>query len=108
MYESKVLDRCYIIFTVQLLIKDLRSTFPKAPIVFCNMPPIKEFPAFTPPIKFIIGNLVEILGKELALLIKNYENVYDQSDIIKVESWAKDIAHSTDIARLAYESWAKE
>ncbi|MEL6135759.1 MAG: SGNH/GDSL hydrolase family protein, partial [Bacteroidota bacterium] len=61
---------------VQKLIIDIRQKFPSAYIVFCNMPPIKDFPAFTPQMKFVIGNLVEILGAELMDLVKDMDQVY--------------------------------
>src|SRR5690606_25809333 len=57
------------------LISSLKAKYANTFIVFCNMPPVKEFPAFTPLIKFIIGNLVEILGEELGDLVKKYDNV---------------------------------
>ncbi|MDF4222770.1 SGNH/GDSL hydrolase family protein [Maribacter sp. M208] len=61
---------------IRKLIDSLRSRFKSTPIVFTNMPPIKEFPAFTSLIKFTIGNLVDILGDELNTIVKDYEKVY--------------------------------
>ena len=50
---------------IDKLTKKLKGRYPNTPIYFTNMPPIKEFPAFTKTIKFVIGNLVEILGEKL-------------------------------------------
>lgn len=61
---------------VRELIKSIRLKFKGVPIVFINMPPIKDFPAFTSLIKFTIGNLVTILGKEVEKIVKDFENVY--------------------------------
>lgn len=61
---------------VRELIKTIRLKFKGVPIVFVNMPPIKEFPAFTSLIKFTTGNLVNILGKELEKIVKDFEDVY--------------------------------
>jgi hypothetical protein len=47
---------------IRSLVIELKRRFGETPIVFINMPPIKAFPAFTPLIKYSIGNLVEILG----------------------------------------------
>lgn len=69
------------------LIDKLRSKYPKAPIVFCNMPPIKEFPAFTSLAKFVIGNLVEIHGKTLVHTVSKIENVYYLSERITLKGW---------------------
>ncbi|WP_396634749.1 SGNH/GDSL hydrolase family protein [Maribacter sp. R86514] len=61
---------------VRELIKSIKGKFKDAPIVFTNMPPIKEFPAFTTIIKFTIGNLVDILGEELKKIVKDFDQVY--------------------------------
>ena len=63
---------------VNHLIRDLKRKFPKTPIYFTNMPPIKEFPAFTRIIKFVIGNLVEILGNKLYKKTKNKSYICTQ------------------------------
>ncbi len=74
---------------IENLINLLQHKFPNTPIFFTNMPPIKEFPAFTKSIKFVIGNLVEILGTELNNLIKNKENVYYNNEIVTLKNWSK-------------------
>ena len=61
---------------IRELIKSIRLKFEGVPILFLNMPPIKEFPAFTSLIKFTIGNLVDILGKELEKVTQDFEQVY--------------------------------
>lgn len=101
----------------QKLIDELRQKYPKTPIVFLNMPPIKEFPAFTGIMKFVLGNLVEILGEELEKLIKNQENVFYYSEVITLETWSKILdldANPSDFfsdgvhpSKLTYQSWAK-
>lgn len=70
------------------LIRLLQSAQPGVPIVFTNMPPIRNFPAFTPLIRRVIGGLVEIHGEVISGLIENYENVYFNSEIITLDSWA--------------------
>jgi lysophospholipase L1-like esterase len=69
------------------LIHILKNKFPKTPIYFTNMPPIKEFPAFTKSIKFVIGNLVEILGKQLQKEVIKKDNVYYNNEIITLKGW---------------------
>lgn len=103
---------------IQTLIEKLQAQLPTAYIVFCNMPPIKEFPAFTPLIKFTIGNLVEILGKELASVVKSYDQVYYCSEIITVAEWIEKLpigAQKSDFfsdgvhpSKLTYQTWAKD
>jgi lysophospholipase L1-like esterase len=103
---------------IQGLIASLRSKYPSSLILFCNMPPIKEFPAFTSLIKFTIGNLIELLGQELNELVKNYDDVYYFNEIITIEEWRKklqiDEAKSSFFSdgvhpsKLTYQSWAKD
>jgi len=61
---------------MEQLIECLQKQFQDTPIFLTNMPPIKEFPAFTKPIKFVIGNLVEILGQELTKIASRKHLVY--------------------------------
>ncbi|MGP1993561.1 SGNH/GDSL hydrolase family protein [Zobellia laminariae] len=61
---------------IRKLIKTIRLKFKGVPIIFVNMPPLKELPAFTSLLRFTIGNLVSILGKELEKIVKDFENVY--------------------------------
>jgi len=103
---------------IRTLIDDIRSMYPRTPIVFANMPPIKEFTAFTGPFKFVIGNLVLHLGKELEKVVHTYENVYyrakglEYHDLVKrmnlnatPEDFFSDGVHPSE---LAYQVWAKD
>lgn len=104
--------------SVRGLIEALRTACPTAQIVFCNMPPIKEFPAFPGLIRFFIGNLVEIFGTELAKLVTDYEAVHYLDRIITLEDWmhtAGPGATATDFfsdgvhpSPTAYTTWAIE
>lgn len=100
------------------LLASLQVKFPNSIIYFTNMPPIKEFPAFTKTIKFVIGNLVEILGSELKKIRKNYKNVYYNDEVIKLSAWKKrykiegdagtffsDGVHPSEIT---YRTWGKD
>ncbi|MEM9525868.1 MAG: SGNH/GDSL hydrolase family protein [Bacteroidota bacterium] len=78
-------------------INDLRNRFgADTPIAFPNMPPIKEFPAFTPLIKATIGNLVEFHGEQLAKVVRNYPDVYFNEEIIRLKYWAKALKMEED------------
>lgn len=101
------------------LIDLLQDKYPNTPIFFTNMPPIKEFPAFTKTIKFVIGNLVEILGKVLKNNIQHKENVFYFDEIITLKEWSKKHGLSSDNATiyfsdgihpsmLTYQIWGKE
>ena len=73
--------------SIHKLIQSLRVKHPSSPIIFTNMPPIKEFPAFTPLIKFSIGNLVEMLGTQLEKMVHKMDNVYYHSMKITLKEW---------------------
>lgn len=73
------------------LIDTIQTKFPEVPICFMNMPPIKEFPAFTSLIKFTVGNLVEILGTELQALVNTKKNVFYLSEVITLDLWIKQL-----------------
>ncbi len=100
------------------LIRALNLVYPDIPVVFTNMPPIKEFPAFTKSIKFVVGNLVEILGVELTSLVKQFKNVFYNSEVIRLEDWihllmdskSPDEFFSDGVhpSKLTYQTWGRE
>ena len=104
---------------IENLIYLLQTKFPESTIFFTNMPPIKEFPAFTKPIKFVIGNLVEILGERLHTKISSKPNVYYNNEIITLKEWSnRNTLPSNDTkiyfsdgvhpSELTYKVWGKE
>ena len=103
---------------IRELIGEIRKRFGNTPIAFTNMPPIKEFPAFTPLIKFMIGNLVEILGEELEDLTRMEQGVYYYARKITLEDWIERLnvqAKPNDFfsdgvhpSKLTYQVWARD
>ncbi len=74
---------------IQALLKKVRKRFSNTPVVFTNMPPIKEFPAFTFLIKLVVGNLVEMHGEELKKRISSEDNVFYSSEVITIDGWLR-------------------
>lgn len=64
---------------VENLIKKLRQRYPQQPLAFLNLPPIASFPAFTPLMKWAIGNWVRYLAAALEELVTKHPNVYFSS-----------------------------
>ncbi len=103
---------------IRNLIENVRSKFNETPIVFTNMPPIKEFPAFTSLMKFVIGNLVELLGDELKKEVVNHPNVYYNHSSITLEDWMERngisgqpsdfFSDGIHPSKLTYRIWGKE
>jgi len=100
------------------LIYDLRDKYMGTPIACTNMPPIKIFPAFTTTIKFVIGNLVEILGDELQSLTNSISQVYYNEERINAETWKDHLGAAPEIndlfsdgvhpSKLTYQLWAED
>lgn len=103
---------------IRRLIQDLKDQYPDAVIAFTNMPPIKIFPAFTRSIKSTIGVLVEILGKELELVVQEFDNVFYNNEILDLKNLAErhDVSGGiTDFfsdgvhpSALTYQTWGKD
>jgi len=72
---------------VQQLIEDINDKFADTPVVFINMPPIKEMPAFTKPIKYVLNNLMEKFSFELSNAIQKFDHVYYYSRVLSIDDW---------------------
>ncbi len=103
---------------IEKILRELRTKFPTTPIAFANMPPIKEFPAFTTLIKQTIGNLVEIHGQELQKIVADQSNVFYNAEVLWIKDWLKgDLVNKTindffsdgvHPSKLTYQEWAKD
>jgi len=99
-------------------IEKLQAKYPGIPIVFMNMPPIKDFPAFTSLTKFFIGNLVELHGQALNKTVQKYDNVFYISEIITFRDWINKTDKTLTVndffsdgvhpSGLTYQLWGKE
>ncbi|MDZ4680004.1 MAG: SGNH/GDSL hydrolase family protein [Saprospiraceae bacterium] len=74
---------------VVALIAALREKLGGVPIVFLSVPPIREFPAFSRPLRFIVGNLAVLLSKELDRRVVNQPGVYHASKCLVLQEWFK-------------------
>lgn len=71
------------------LISSLNNKFQNTPILFLNMPPIKEFPALTRILKLTIDNHVDLLGATLQSIVAQHKYVYYNSEKIRLDSWSR-------------------
>lgn len=103
---------------IQTLIDIIRVKHPSTPIAFTNMPATKEFPAFTWPIRFVVGGLGELLGEALSEVVDINNNVYFSSEVIDLNVWTKRynlknvksdfFSDGVHPAKLTYQVWAKD
>ena len=87
------------------------------PILIPNMPPIREFPAFTPVLRFTLGNMIECFGAELERLIPEFPRTFfdarllrraeweERSGVRGAEHWFSDGVHPSE---LTYRHWAQD
>ena len=100
------------------IITHLQTKYPQVQICFTSMPPIKKFPAFSFSMRFVLGNLVEILGEELARTVQSFENVSYYDKPIDVEKWCRELgiepkpelffSDGVHPSELTYQIWAKD
>lgn len=100
------------------LIKNVRKKQSTAQIVIANMPPIGQFPAFTPLMQFFLGSLVNLHGMAAKNLAAKLDGVFYIDQPIKFEDWVTrtDKAKTADDffsdgvhpSPLTYSLWGKE
>lgn len=104
---------------MQNLIHSLQEKFKGVPIVFIDLPPVRELPAFTKTIKLILGNLREMLAEELDRLVLHYKNTYYYPHSITMKDWieryqvpnngvATFFSDGVHPSKLAYQVWATD
>jgi len=79
-----------------LLNKMRQRLGPEIPIFFTNMPPIRDFPAFTNRMQYVLGNWVEHLGIVLHDLIQDYPNSYYDHELLKLEDLVDEIEQNNN------------
>lgn len=87
------------------------------PIVFLNMPPIKDFPAFSYPLKVSLGTLTEILRKSLYDFVSRSPEIFFNHKVIKMKDWLEkyEQLNQSDLfsdgvhpSEITYQLWAKD
>lgn len=74
---------------IRKIIDLLQGCYSGVPIVFCNMPPVESFPAFTPLIRYLLGNQIKLLGEVLHIIAEETSNVYYNEERIDIGVWSK-------------------
>lgn len=71
------------------LIWSIRKRQADVPIFIANLPPVGQFPAFTPLLQFFLGGLVYLHGQILRSLPTEFPNVYYNYAPINFEQWSQ-------------------
>lgn len=104
---------------LELLIRDLKKQYPTAAIVFCNVPPIRDFPAFTGTMRLVLGRQIDLLHRILKKVVQKQERVWYVSERIELKDWleyfkeqkytAQDFfSDGVHPSELTYKTWASE
>ena len=103
---------------VRQLIAGIRKKHNGSPIVFANMPPVGQFPAFPWVMRWVLGRLMLLHGAALRSLVKQQTNVHYVDQRIRFKEWADRAGENVSIHDLfcdgvhpsptAYALWGKE
>jgi len=72
---------------IKKLIQHIRIKYPKAPIVFMNMPPVRDFIVMGSLLHFFLGNLVDLFSIELKNIVAQHKNVFFNEKRISLEEF---------------------
>jgi len=73
--------------SMQALIEDLNAKFPNTPIVVICMPPVHTFTAFGHLLKFFLGRLTMLYGREIRRMAKRLDYLHYYDYVIYLEEW---------------------
>lgn len=77
--------------SMEKLVVALHKKHPEAKIVITYMPPVHTFLAFSGLIRFFLGNLTKLLGREMKRLAPDYDYLLYFDYVVTWEDW---ISHS--------------
>lgn len=77
--------------SMRKLVQALHQKHPESQIVITYMPPVHTFLAFSPLIRFFLGNLTKLLGREMTRLAPDYDYLSYFNYVVSWEHW---ITHS--------------
>lgn len=99
------------------LIRGIRTKFPQSPIAFTNMPPVREFPAFSSLMHSAIGSQVDYLGLTLDQMTKDFDKVYFDTTPLDFRDWIEEnnldlspkdfFSDGVHPSVLTYQKWAE-
>ena len=102
---------------ISAIISDVRARFPKVPIAFANMPPVREFPAFSSLMHNAIGNQVDYLGVTLTAITKEFDDVHFDNSQLDFRTWVEEnnldlipedfFSDGVHPSVLTYQKWAE-
>lgn len=73
--------------SMRALTSALHQKHPEAQVVITYMPPVHTFIAFSPLIRFFLGNLTILLGREMKRLAKDSDYLHYFDYVVLIEEW---------------------
>ena len=103
---------------LEKLLASVRQRQPGVPILFSNLPPVGEFPAFSSSLKFIFRRIASGLDQVLAQLAETDKKIWYCRKQIKFEEWRKRVSADYQItdffsdgvhpSAMTYRLWGEE
>ena len=103
---------------ISALITTLKTSHPKVPIVFINLPPVADFPALTRSLRFSLGNFMDILRTQMIDIAAMTEDCYFIDEKITLKGWTEKYQLEGSVkdyfsdgihpSALTYDLWARE
>ena len=69
------------------LFESLRQEHPEAVLVLTYMPPVHTFVAFSSLMRFFLGNLTKLFGREMHRHCKGLEGIHYDNRVISLKDW---------------------
>lgn len=96
----------------------LQNRYSDSVIIFANMPPVYDFPAFTRLMRMFMGRLIKNLSDILKQICDNYDKVYYDHKFLYCKEWIADSEENLTVhdffsdgvhpSEMTYDLWAHE
>ncbi|MFK7970407.1 MAG: SGNH/GDSL hydrolase family protein [Bacteroidia bacterium] len=103
---------------IHALIAAIQQKAPDTPILFVNLPPVGEFPAFPGLLQWMMAGICELLRKALIKIADQTAGVWFFSEPVRFDAWKHEAPHLKSIddffsdgvhpAAITYQIWGKQ
>ncbi len=103
---------------LEALISSIRKIFPRKPMVFIHMPPLRSFPVWTGLLRFFMGGLGDLFDRQMKKIIEDHTEVYYCDDPITIPKFRQKLGYPVEDeiffsdgvhpSELTYRLWGEE